>query len=51
MNEKGKVNKPIYAMTPEEKREAGRKGGLKSAEVRRRKKAMKEAYDVILGMP
>lgn len=51
MNEKEKVNKPIYAMTPEEKREAGRKGGLKSAEVRRRKKAMKEAYDVILGMP
>lgn len=47
----GTTGKRIIDMTPEEKREAGRKGGLKSGEVRRRKKAMKEAYEAILGMP
>ena len=35
-------------MTPEQRREAGRKGGLKSVEVRRRKKAMKEALNAFL---
>lgn len=45
------MGKRICDMTPEERREAGRKGGLKSVEARRKKKAMKEALDVILSMP
>lgn len=45
------MGKRISDMTPEERREAGRKGGLKSVEARRKKKAMKEALDVILSMP
>lgn len=37
-------------MTPEEAREAGRRGGIKSGEVKRRKKAMKEALGILLDM-
>lgn len=38
-------------MTPEERRENGRKGGIKSGETKRRKKAMKETLEVLLSMP
>lgn len=38
-------------MTKEELAEAGRKGGLKSVEVRRKKKAMKEALEILLSLP
>lgn len=38
-------------MTPEERREAGRKGGIASGEAKRKKKYMKEVLDVVLDMP
>ena len=38
-------------MTPEERRECGRRGGIKSGETKRRKKAMKETLEVLLSMP
>lgn len=38
-------------MTPEERREAGRKGGIASGEAKRRKKAMRERLEIILEMP
>lgn len=38
-------------MTPEERAEYGRQGGIKSGEVKRRKKAMKETVEVLLSMP
>lgn len=38
-------------MTPEQRRENGRKGGIVSGEVRRRKKAMRERLEIILEMP
>ena len=38
-------------MTPEQRRENGRKGGIASGEVRRRKKAMRERLEIILEMP
>lgn len=38
-------------MTPEERAEYGRQGGIKSGEVKRRKKAMKETLEVLLSMP
>lgn len=38
-------------MTPEERRECGRKGGIASGEVKRKKKYMKEVLDIILDMP
>lgn len=38
-------------MTPEERAECGRLGGIKSGETKRRKKAMKEALEVLLSMP
>lgn len=38
-------------MTPEERRENGRKGGIASGEAKRKKKAMKETLDVLLSMP
>lgn len=43
--------KQFSQMTPEERRECGRRGGIKSGETKRRKKAMREAYEAILGMP
>lgn len=38
-------------MTPEERAENGRKGGIASGEAKRKKKAMKETLDVLLSMP
>lgn len=38
-------------MTPEQRAECGRLGGLKSVEVRRKKKAMKEQLELLLSMP
>jgi hypothetical protein len=38
-------------MPPERRAELGRKGGLKSAEVRKRKKETKEIIDIFLKMP
>ena len=38
-------------MTPEERSEYGRQGGIKSGESKRRKKAMKETLEVLLSMP
>lgn len=38
-------------MSPEERRENGRKGGIASVEARRRKKAMKERLEILLELP
>ena len=38
-------------MTPEERREHGRKGGIASVEARRRKKTMRETFELLLSMP
>lgn len=38
-------------MTPEQRRANGRKGGLASAEARRKKKAMKDNLEALLSMP
>lgn len=38
-------------MTPEQRRENGRKGGIASGEAKRKKKAMRETLDVLLAMP
>lgn len=38
-------------MTPEQRAEYGRQGGIKSGETKRRKKAMKETLEVLLSMP
>lgn len=37
--------------TPEELRENGRKGGIKSGEAKRKKKQMQNTLDILLGMP
>ena len=38
-------------MTPEQRRENGRKGGIASGEAKRKKKAIRETLDVLLAMP
>lgn len=38
-------------MTPEQRRECGRKGGIASGESKRKKKAIRETLDVLLAMP
>ena len=38
-------------MTPQQRRENGRKGGIASGEAKRKKKAMRETLDVLLSMP
>ena len=38
-------------MTPEQRAEYGRQGGIASGEAKRRKKAMKETLEVLLSMP
>lgn len=38
-------------MTPEERSECGRKGGIASVEARRNKKALKERLEILLEMP
>ena len=45
------MSKRICDMTTEERREAGRKGGIASGESKRRKKAMRERLEIILEMP
>lgn len=37
--------------TPEERREFGRQGGIKSGETKRKKRAMKERLEILLNMP
>ena len=43
-------NRQFDKMTPEQRAEYGRQGGIKSGETKRRKKAMKETLDILLGM-
>ena len=38
-------------MTPEQRRENGRKGGIASGEAKRKKRAMRETLDVLPAMP
>lgn len=38
-------------MTPEQRRECGRKGGIASVEARRKKKAMRERLEILLELP
>ena len=38
-------------MTPEQRRENGRKGGIASGEAKRKKKAMRDRLEVLLDMP
>ena len=38
-------------MTPEERRELGRKGGIASGEAKRKKKAMRERLEILLDLP
>lgn len=45
------VKNQFELMTPEQRAEYGRQGGIKSGEVKRRKKAMKETLEVLLSMP
>lgn len=45
------MSKRICDMTTEERREAGRKGGIASGEAKRKKKAMRERLEIILEMP
>lgn len=44
------MGKRIQDLTIEERREAGRKGGIKSGEVRRAKRNMRENLDLLLNM-
>lgn len=43
--------KSFKDMTPEERAEHGRIGGIKSGEAKRRKKAMKETLQILLSLP
>lgn len=38
-------------MTPEQRREMGRKGGIASGEAKRKKKAMRERLEILLDLP
>ena len=51
MPRSGKVENLDKITTVEEAREKGRKGGQKSAESRRKKRAMAETMEIILTMP
>lgn len=42
---------PASERSPEERIENGRKGGIRSGEVKRAKKAMRETLEVLLAMP
>ena len=44
------ANTQFDKMSPERRRECGRIGGIKSGEAKRRKKEMKEALGILLGM-
>lgn len=41
----------LIVPTSSQARENGRKGGLKSAEAKRKRKAMRETFEIILSMP
>lgn len=43
--------KPFNELTEEEQREIARKGGIASGEARRRKKTMREQFDLLLSLP
>lgn len=43
--------KQFFNMTKEELSACGKAGAIKSAETRRRKRAMKDSLDILLGMP
>ena len=45
------MGKSFKDMTTKELQEAGRKGGIKSGETQRNKKAMKETLELLLSMP
>lgn len=45
------MGKSFKDMTKKELQEAGRKGGIKSGETKRNKKAMKETLELLLSMP
>ena len=45
------MGKSFKDMTTKELQEAGRKGGIKSGETKRNKKAMKEPRELLLSMP
>ena len=45
------VKNQFSLMTPEERSECGRKGGIASVEARRNKKALKERLEILLDMP
>lgn len=49
-NEKGRQYQ-FDKMTPEERAECGRRGGIASGEAKRRKKALRETLEVLLSMP
>ena len=42
---------PLKKFTPEELAEFGRRGGIASGEAKRKKKAMRETLETLLGMP
>lgn len=42
---------PLKEFTPEERRENGRKGGIASGVAKRKKNAMRETLEILLGMP
>ena len=45
------MGKSFKDMTTKELQEAGRKGGIKSGETKKKKKAMKETLELLLSMP
>lgn len=45
------TGKQFFNMTKEELSACGKVGGVKSGETRRRKRAMKDSLDILLGMP
>ena len=49
MNESNLI--PFNELTEEQQREMARKGGIKSGEVRREKKAMKQQIELLLSLP
>lgn len=42
---------PANMQSEEERRENGRKGGIASGEAKRKKKAMRDTLEILLGMP
>ena len=52
MDDRGEriVNTQFDKMSPEQRAEYGRQGGIKSGQAKRRKKAMKESLEILLDM-